>query len=108
MATRRDLLTKAVFGSRIAEEEVDELHSYFVETEDWRKVVAGEVDIIFGSKGAGQSFIHVAILVLHGLHYKPRSSRTRANTVSGGMMPWSLRMTPKDVPCATIRSLTMN
>lgn len=58
MAKRKDLLTDAVFGSRIAEDEVDELHSYFVETEQWRKVLAGEVDIIFGAKGAGKSALY--------------------------------------------------
>lgn len=58
MTKRKDLLTDAKFGSRIAEDEVDELHSYFVETEQWRKVLAGEVDIIFGAKGAGKSALY--------------------------------------------------
>jgi len=58
MKSRKDLLTKAVFGSRIAEDEVDDLHTYFVETEQWRKVLAGEVDIIFGAKGAGKSALY--------------------------------------------------
>lgn len=62
MTNRQDVLTRAVFGSRIAEEEVDELHSYFVETEHWRKVLAGEVDIIFGSKGAGKSALYSLLL----------------------------------------------
>lgn len=62
MTNRQDVLTKAIFGSRIAEEEVDELHSYFVETEHWRKVLAGEVDIIFGSKGAGKSALYSLLL----------------------------------------------
>ena len=47
---RKDLLSKAKFGSRIAEDEVDDLESYFVETEQWRKILSGEVDIVFGSK----------------------------------------------------------
>ncbi len=58
MARRKDVLTKAEFGSRIAEEEVDELHSYFVETEQWRKLLAGDVDIVFGAKGSGKSAIY--------------------------------------------------
>lgn len=58
MAKRKDVLTKAEFGSRIAEEEVDELHSYFVETEQWRKLLAGDVDIVFGAKGAGKSALY--------------------------------------------------
>lgn len=58
MANRKDLLQRAEFGSRIAEDEVDELHSYFVETEQWRKVLAGDVDIVFGAKGAGKSALY--------------------------------------------------
>lgn len=58
MTTRTGVLIKAEFGSRIAEDEVDELHSYFVETEQWRKILAGDVDIVFGSKGAGKSALY--------------------------------------------------
>ncbi len=58
MANRKDLLTTAQFGSRIAEDEVEMLHTYFVETEQWRKVLSGEVDIIFGAKGAGKSALY--------------------------------------------------
>jgi hypothetical protein len=63
MFNKLDLLKKATFGSRIAEDEIDELHSYFVETEDWRKVISGEVDIVFGSKGSGKSALY-SLLVL--------------------------------------------
>ncbi|WP_215406994.1 hypothetical protein [Janthinobacterium sp. JC611] len=52
------LLESAEFGSRIAEDEVDELHSYFVETDQWRRILSGEVDIIFGAKGAGKSALY--------------------------------------------------
>ncbi len=55
---RKDILQHAVFGSRIAEDEVDELHGYFVETDQWRRILAGEVDIIFGAKGAGKSALY--------------------------------------------------
>ncbi|MDC7706331.1 P-loop ATPase, Sll1717 family [Vogesella indigofera] len=58
MQSKTKILTEASFGSRIAEDEVDELHSYFVETEQWRKVLSGDVDIIFGSKGAGKSALY--------------------------------------------------
>ena len=54
---KRDVLTKSVFGSRIAEDDVD-LEAYFVETEQWRKVLAGDVDIVFGAKGAGKSALY--------------------------------------------------
>jgi hypothetical protein len=58
MASKQEILINAHFGSRIAEDEADELQSYFVETEQWRKVLAGDADIIFGAKGAGKSALY--------------------------------------------------
>jgi len=58
MRSRASILTNAVFGSRIAEEEIDRLQLYFVETEQWRKVLAGDVDIVFGAKGSGKSALY--------------------------------------------------
>ena len=62
MISRATILTKASFGSRIAEEELDHLQSYFVETEQWRQVLAGDVDIIFGAKGSGKSALYSLLL----------------------------------------------
>lgn len=56
--TKRNVLNRATFGSTVAEEEEDTLHSYFVETHEWRRVFAGEVDIIRGPKGSGKSAIY--------------------------------------------------
>lgn len=50
-------LQAANFGSRIAEDDT-ELHSYFVETEQWRKILNGDIDIVFGAKGAGKSALY--------------------------------------------------
>lgn len=63
---KRALLTSLSFGKRVAEEEVDDLASYFVETEQWRKVVADEVDVVFGDKGAGKSAIYSTLLQRDG------------------------------------------
>lgn len=57
MTDRRKALAIANFGSRIAEDDT-QLHSYFVETEQWRKILAGDVDIVFGAKGAGKSAMY--------------------------------------------------
>lgn len=46
------------FGQRVAEEEVNQLASYFVETEQWRKFWSGEVDVVYGPKGSGKSAIY--------------------------------------------------
>jgi hypothetical protein len=59
---KRSLLTGLSLGKRVAEEEVDDLASYFVETEQWRKVLSDEVDIILGPKGSGKSAIYSTLL----------------------------------------------
>jgi hypothetical protein len=58
MCKVEEALRLADFGGRVAEDEVESLHGYFVETEQWRKLFAGEVDIVFGSKGAGKSALY--------------------------------------------------
>jgi hypothetical protein len=57
-----EVLRATSFGKRIAEEEEDELESYFVETEQWRSILHGDVDIIYGAKGAGKSAIYSFLL----------------------------------------------
>lgn len=52
---KREILEATTFGERIAEDEADALISYFVETHQWRKVLSGEVDVIYGPKGSGKS-----------------------------------------------------
>jgi hypothetical protein len=59
---KRDLLEHLTIGRRVAEEESDELASYFVETNQWRKMLAGDVDIVFGPKGSGKSAIYATLL----------------------------------------------
>jgi hypothetical protein len=49
-------------GSRVAEEEAKDLATYFVETENWRKVYQGEADIIFAPKGGGKSAIYSMLM----------------------------------------------
>lgn len=53
-----DVLNQLNFGQRVAEDEVDVLESYFVETDHWRKIAADEVDIIYGPKGSGKSALY--------------------------------------------------
>lgn len=55
---KRDVLASITFGERIAEDEADALISYFVETEQWRKVISGQVDVVYGPKGSGKSALY--------------------------------------------------
>jgi hypothetical protein len=57
-------LEGANFGSRVAEDEGDDLHEYFVKTEQWRKLYGGEVDVVFGAKGAGKSALYALLVSL--------------------------------------------
>lgn len=56
-----DVLRKPSFGKRTAEEEQEQLRAYFVETEQWRHVLKGEVDVVYGPKGSGKSAIYSLI-----------------------------------------------
>lgn len=56
--SKTTILQETSFGKRIAEEEIDDLARYFVETDQWRRIFGGEIDIIFGDKGAGKSAIY--------------------------------------------------
>ncbi|HWK86181.1 MAG TPA: hypothetical protein VNQ34_01600 [Xanthobacteraceae bacterium] len=56
-----DVLQDLSFGNQIAEEEKDTLKDYFVQTTSWRRILRGEIDIVYGPKGSGKSAIYVLI-----------------------------------------------
>jgi hypothetical protein len=56
-----DLLSALRFGARVAEDEVDDLDHYFVETDQWNRIYGGEVDVVYGAKGSGKSAIYALI-----------------------------------------------
>jgi hypothetical protein len=55
---RKELLTQLSFGSQVAEDERRELARYFVETDQWRRIFGGGIDIVRGEKGSGKSAIY--------------------------------------------------
>jgi hypothetical protein len=59
---KRDILRSTTFGQRVAEEETDALGIYFVETDYWERLFNGEIDIVYGSKGAGKSALYALLL----------------------------------------------
>lgn len=59
--TRKEVLENMSFGQRIAEEEEKELAKYFVETEQWRQISNGRVDIVYGPKGSGKSALYALL-----------------------------------------------
>jgi len=55
---KRELLSQIDFGQRIAEEEGAALAEYFVETDNWQRLVRGEIDVVYGPKGSGKSALY--------------------------------------------------
>lgn len=60
--TKREVLQATTFGERIAEDERSELSAYFVETDQWQRIFAGEIDIVYGAKGSGKSAIYSLLI----------------------------------------------
>ena len=63
---KRSTLQKLSFGERIAEQEAAALNRYFVETNQWTRILSGEVDVIYGPKGSGKSAIYALLLAREG------------------------------------------
>jgi hypothetical protein len=61
-----DVLRNTSFGQRVAEDEVDALASYFVETDHWSRLYKGDIDIVYGTKGAGKSALYALLLSKSG------------------------------------------
>ncbi len=57
-SSRRELLDGLTFGESVAEQEKAELENYFVETDQWERLLAGTVDIVYGAKGSGKSALY--------------------------------------------------
>ncbi|MHB8378142.1 MAG: P-loop ATPase, Sll1717 family, partial [Dehalococcoidia bacterium] len=58
----KETLQAATFGARVAEDERDTLASYFVETDQWRRLYEGSVDVVYGAKGSGKSALYFLLL----------------------------------------------
>lgn len=56
---KAETIRKLTFGNQIAEEEREALKEYFVKTQAWDRILNGEVDIVYGPKGAGKSALYV-------------------------------------------------
>jgi len=59
---KRQILQETTFGKPTAEEEGEDLSAYFVETDQWQQLLAGEIDVIYGPKGAGKSALYSLLI----------------------------------------------
>lgn len=71
-------------GSRVAEDEREDLSAYFVETENWRKVYQGEADVIFAPKGGGKSAIYSMLMARESDFFDRGILLATAENPSGG------------------------
>ena len=55
------ILRELSFGQRVAEDEVDNLERYFVETDQWNQLFRGAADIVYGYKGSGKSALYTLL-----------------------------------------------
>jgi len=62
MQSKLEVLKQIKIGERIAEDEAEDLMKYFVETDQWRKIRSGEIDIVYGPKGSGKSAIYTLLI----------------------------------------------
>lgn len=56
-----ELLRSLEIGARVAEEEAEKLEKYFVETDQWRQMESGKVDVVYGPKGSGKSALYTLL-----------------------------------------------
>jgi hypothetical protein len=55
------VLRSLELGARTAEEEAGALIKYFVETDQWKRMLNGRIDVVYGAKGAGKSAIYTLL-----------------------------------------------
>lgn len=58
---KQEVLSQLRVGARAAENESDHIQDYFVETDQWKRVYSGEVDVVYGGKGSGKSAIYTLL-----------------------------------------------
>lgn len=63
---KHNILRSITFGHRVAEEETDVLSAYFVETDHWNRLFRGDIDVVYGAKGAGKSALYSLLLSRNG------------------------------------------
>ncbi|MCS3634205.1 hypothetical protein GGP57_001526 [Salinibacter ruber] len=92
--TKPEILKRITFGERTAEEESDNLSSYFVETDEWRQLFSGEADIIYGPKGSGKSALYALLADRTGKLFDEDILTVQAENVRGATVFSDLTTNP--------------
>jgi hypothetical protein len=56
-----EVLKSIDFGQSVAEQELEELHKYFVKTAQWQSIYEGKTDVVYGAKGSGKSALYTLL-----------------------------------------------
>jgi hypothetical protein len=59
--TKLDVLRSIDFGQSVAEQELEELHKYFVKTAQWQALYEGKTDVVYGAKRSGKSALYTLL-----------------------------------------------
>ena len=89
------IIRELSFGQRVAEEEVDSLATYFVETDHWNRLFRGDIDVIYGSKGAGKSALYALMLSKSGELFDKGTILVPAENPRGAQPSETCFMTPR-------------
>ncbi|MFC0269091.1 P-loop ATPase, Sll1717 family [Kushneria aurantia] len=61
MTSKIEALKSLELGARVAEDEAESLEKYFVETDQWRQIRSGNIDVVYGPKGSGKSALYTLL-----------------------------------------------
>ena len=59
--TKLEVLKSIDFGQSVAEQELEQLHKYFVKTAQWQELFQGKTDVVYGAKGSGKSALYTLL-----------------------------------------------
>ena len=83
MNSKIEVLKSLEIGERVAEEESDQLEKYFVETDQWQQMIAGNIDVVYGPKGSGKSAIYTLLNKKEGELFDEGTLISSAENVRG-------------------------
>jgi hypothetical protein len=61
MISKQEIVKTLTLGSWVAEEEIDFIKTYFVETDVWEQLHKDKCDIVLGTKGSGKSALYLLL-----------------------------------------------
>ncbi|MBP7902205.1 MAG: hypothetical protein KA015_05260 [Spirochaetes bacterium] len=83
---KKELISNLKLGSRVAEDERNELVKYFINTNQCKEFLDGDIDIVFGLKGSGKSALYIHLLNKTNAYLTKNIYLIPAENVSGDVV----------------------